>query len=165
MPGRPGSGRRRSRRWLRTQDKIRRVHAQVADARRDYLHKLTARLVRDFDTVVVENLNVAGMSRSGGAYKRGLNRALHDAALAEIGRQVTYKTDWTGTGLHVADRWWCVSGELRTRRESSPTETNHKTRPPAGRRYRCGNTTHRRRMWSEQSGRSCRVHETTLGVN
>ncbi len=46
------------------------------------------------------------MSRSGGAYKRGLNRAIGDAALAEIRRQLTYKTDWTGTGLHVADRWY-----------------------------------------------------------
>ena len=75
-------------------------------ARRDHLHKLTTRLVRDFDTVVVEDLNIAGMTRSGGAYKRGLNRALHDAGLAEIRRQLTYKTEWTGTSLHVADRWY-----------------------------------------------------------
>ncbi|MFC9834646.1 RNA-guided endonuclease InsQ/TnpB family protein [Rhodococcus sp. NPDC127530] len=93
-----------SRRWLRTQEQIRAVHTRIADARRDHLHKLTTRLVRDFDTVVVEDLNIAGMTRSGGAYKRGLNRALGDAALAEIRRQLTYKTEWAGTGLHVADQ-------------------------------------------------------------
>ncbi|WAM16111.1 IS607 family element RNA-guided endonuclease TnpB [Rhodococcus sp. JS3073] len=100
------TGQQPSRRWLRTQEQIRAVHTRIADARRDHLHKLTTRLVRDFDTVVVEDLHIAGMTRSGGAYKRGLNRALHDAALAEIRRQLTYKTDWTGTGLHVADRWY-----------------------------------------------------------
>ncbi|WP_241962246.1 IS607 family element RNA-guided endonuclease TnpB [Rhodococcus opacus] len=100
------TGQQPSRRWLRTQEQIRALHTRIAAARRDHLHKLTTRLVRDFDTVVVEDLNIAGMTRSGGAYKRGLNRALHDAALAEIRRQLTYKTEWTGTGLHVADRWY-----------------------------------------------------------
>nr|WP_271212335.1 IS607 family element RNA-guided endonuclease TnpB [Rhodococcus wratislaviensis]GLK38787.1 putative transposase [Rhodococcus wratislaviensis] len=100
------TGRLPSRRWQRVQDQIRAVHTRIADARRDHLHKLTTRLVRDFDTVVVEDLNIAGMTRSGGAYKRGLSRALHDAGLAEIRRQLTYKTEWTGTSLHVADRWY-----------------------------------------------------------
>ncbi|MDI9953133.1 IS607 family element RNA-guided endonuclease TnpB [Rhodococcus sp. IEGM 1305] len=100
------TGQQPSRRWLRTQEQIRTVHARIADSRRDHLHKLTTRLVRDFDTVVVEDLNIAGMTRSGGAYKRGLNRALNDAGLAEIRRQLMYKTERTGTGLHVADRWY-----------------------------------------------------------
>jgi putative transposase len=100
------TGQQPSRRWQRTQDQIRAVHTRIAAGRCDHLHKLTTRLVRDFDTVVVEGLNIAGMTRSGGAYKRGLNRALHDAGLAEIRRQLAYKTEWTGTGLHVADRWY-----------------------------------------------------------
>ena len=100
------TGQEPSRRWLRTQEQIRAVHTRIADARRDHLHKLTTRLVRDFDTVVVEDLNISGMTRSGGVYKRGLNRALHDAALGEIRRQLTYKTEWAGTGLHVANRWY-----------------------------------------------------------
>ena len=100
------TGQQPSRRWLRTREQIRTVHARIADSRRDHLHKLTTRLVRDFDTVVVEELNIAGMTRSGGVYKRGLNRALNDAGLAEIRRQLMYKTEWTGTGLHVADRWY-----------------------------------------------------------
>ncbi|WP_260850967.1 IS607 family element RNA-guided endonuclease TnpB [Rhodococcus sp. WB9] len=100
------TGQQPSRRWRRTQEQIRALHTRIAAARRDHLHKLTTRLVRDFDTVVVEDLNVAGMTRSGGVYKRGLNRALQDAGLAEIRRQLMYKTERTGTGLHVADRWY-----------------------------------------------------------
>ncbi|MDF3303577.1 IS607 family element RNA-guided endonuclease TnpB [Rhodococcus sp. T2V] len=100
------TGQQPSRRWLRTQGQIRAVHIRIANSRRDHLHKLTTRLVRDFDTVVVEDLNVAGMTRSGGAYKRGLNRALQDAAFAEIRRELTYKCEWAGTCLQVADRWY-----------------------------------------------------------
>ncbi|NMM83434.1 transposase [Rhodococcus sp. SRB_17] len=95
-----------SKRWLRTQGRVRQVHTRIGNTRRDYLHKLTTRLVEEFDTVVVENLNVAGMTRSGGVDKKGLNRALQDAAFGEIRRQVTYKTGWAGTGLVVADRWF-----------------------------------------------------------
>lgn len=100
------TGQQPSRRWRRTQEQIRAVHIRIANCRRDHLHKLTTRLVRDFDTVVVEDLNVAGMTRSGGAYKRGLNRALQDAAFAEIRRELTYKCEWSGTCLQVADRWY-----------------------------------------------------------
>ncbi|MCJ0905684.1 transposase [Rhodococcus sp. ARC_M6] len=71
-----------------------------------FARTLTTRLVEESATVVVEELNVARMTRSGGVYKKGLNRALHDAALGEIRRQVTYKLDWAGTGLVVADRWY-----------------------------------------------------------
>ncbi len=48
------TGQQPSRRWLRTQEQIRALHTRIAAARRDHLHKLTTRLVRDFDTVVVE---------------------------------------------------------------------------------------------------------------
>ncbi|MFD1813852.1 IS607 family element RNA-guided endonuclease TnpB [Rhodococcus gannanensis] len=93
-------------RWLRTQSEIRRVHSRIANSRRDHLHKLTTRLVKDFDTVVIEDLNVSGMSRAGGASKKGLNRALYDAGFGELRRQVTYKAERAGTGLVVADRWF-----------------------------------------------------------
>ena len=50
-----------SRRWLSIQSKVARLHTRVANARRDGLHKLTTRLVRAHGTVVIEDLNVAGM--------------------------------------------------------------------------------------------------------
>jgi hypothetical protein len=47
-----------------------------------------------------------GMRARGGARKRGLNRALADAALAEIRRMLAYKTRWYGSTLVEADRWF-----------------------------------------------------------
>jgi putative transposase len=92
----PGS---RGREQARQQ--ISRLHARVVNLRRDYLHKLTTRLAHQHHTVVVEDLQMAGMLRN-----RHLARAIADAALAELRRMLIYKTRWYGATLVVADRWY-----------------------------------------------------------
>ncbi|SQD95481.1 MULTISPECIES: IS607 family element RNA-guided endonuclease TnpB [unclassified Parafrankia] len=92
----PGSvGRRKRAAWLA------RIHARVAGQRRDGLHKLTTRLATSHDVVVVEDLHVAGMVRN-----RRLARGVSDTGMAEVRRQLTYKTTWYGSRLIVADRWY-----------------------------------------------------------
>jgi putative transposase len=107
-PWDPAARRRRapSNRWRRTQARIGRTHARAAHVRTDALHKATTRLARQCQVIAVETLNAAGMRRAGGARKRGLNRALADAALAEIRRMLGYKTTWYGSTLVEADRWY-----------------------------------------------------------
>jgi putative transposase len=95
------TGRRPSKRWERAAARLGRAHARVANLRRDALHKLTTRLAREHGTVVVEDLNVAGMLRN-----RRLARHIADAGFAEIRRQLAYKTGWNGGRLLVADRWY-----------------------------------------------------------
>ena len=95
-----------SKRWRATQTRIGRVHAHAAAVRRDVLHKATTALAQQHDVVVVETLNAAGMRTAGGARKRGLNRALTDAALAEIRRMLGYKSRWYGGHLVEADRFY-----------------------------------------------------------
>jgi putative transposase len=90
--------------WTQTQASLRRVHPRVASIRRDALHKLTTGLGRGDDQIVVERLNVAGLTRRGTG-KRGLNRALADAALAEVRRLLGYKCLWYGAALVEADRF------------------------------------------------------------
>jgi putative transposase len=85
------------------------VHARAADLRRDRLHKATTALARRHPVIVVEDLNVAGMSRrkpAAGRGGRGLNRAIADAAPGELRRQLGYKTIWNGSRLVIADRWY-----------------------------------------------------------
>ncbi|GAA3455221.1 IS607 family element RNA-guided endonuclease TnpB [Dactylosporangium matsuzakiense] len=95
------TGRRASRRWERAAARLGRVHARVANLRRDGLHKLTTRLATTHGTVVVEDLNVTGMLAN-----RKLARRIADAGFAEIRRQLAYKTGWNGGRLLVADRWY-----------------------------------------------------------
>jgi len=87
-----------SKNWEATRGKLARLHAHVANVRRDVLHQLTTRLARGYGTVVVERLHVAGMLRN-----RRLARAMADTGMAELRRQLAYKTVWYGSRLVVAD--------------------------------------------------------------
>jgi putative transposase len=95
-----------SNRWQRTQTRIAALHARAANRRRDALHKATTNLAQQHDVIVVETLNAAGMRAKGGVRKRGLNRALANASLAEVRRMLGYKTRWYGSTLVQADRWY-----------------------------------------------------------
>jgi putative transposase len=97
---------RGSRNRAKARRKVARQHARVRDARRDFLHKTSTDLVRRFDTIVVEDLHVAGMVRSGGARKRGLNRSIAQTGWAQLRTMLTYKADRAGRRLLVLDRWY-----------------------------------------------------------
>jgi putative transposase len=105
----PAKGRKPSKRWTDASARLARVHGRAARARADGLHKLTTRLAKNCPVVVVENLNVAGMTASakGSGHwrgKAGLNRAILDVAPGELRRQLGYKCSWYGSALLVADR-------------------------------------------------------------
>ncbi|WP_220448434.1 RNA-guided endonuclease TnpB family protein, partial [Nonomuraea diastatica] len=95
------TGRPPSKRWQRADAARNRAHHRVAALRRDGIHQLTTRLARTYGTIVVEDLNLAGMVRN-----RRLARAIGDAGFGEIRRQLTYKTGWHGGRHVVADRWF-----------------------------------------------------------
>ncbi|MEJ8662161.1 IS607 family element RNA-guided endonuclease TnpB [Streptomyces sp. MS1.AVA.4] len=98
------TGQKPSNRWRRANAQRNRVHYRTAVLRADALHKLTTGLAREYGTVVVEDLNVAGMLKS-----RKLARVVADAAFAGIRRKLAYKTVWNGGRLEVADRWFASS--------------------------------------------------------
>ena len=100
---------RPSRRWERARAEVSRLHTRVANQRRDGLHKLTTTLAATYGTVVVEDLNVAGMLRN-----RRLARHVADAGFGEIRRQLDYKVRWNGGTLTVADRWFPSSKTCST---------------------------------------------------
>ncbi|RKN03146.1 RNA-guided endonuclease InsQ/TnpB family protein [Streptomyces radicis] len=81
--------------------KVARVHARIADRRRDFLHKLTTRLVRENQTVVIEDLTVRNLLKNG-----RLARAISDAAWTELRFMLEYKCAWYGRDLVVIDRWF-----------------------------------------------------------
>lgn len=95
------TGQEPSRRWRKARVCVDRIHTRVANLRRNDTHQLTSQLVRDFDTIVIEDLNVAGMVRN-----RRLARHIAGAAWGEIRRQLTYKADRVGVRLVVANRWF-----------------------------------------------------------
>jgi putative transposase len=95
-----------SRGWQLTQREIARTHARVAHLRADRIHKLTTGLSQTHEVIGAESLSVKNLKAAGGARKRGLNRALGDAGLGELFRQLDYKTGWYDARIVHADRWF-----------------------------------------------------------
>ncbi|MFE2586885.1 IS607 family element RNA-guided endonuclease TnpB, partial [Streptomyces sp. NPDC059378] len=96
------TGRQPSRRWEKANAARNRVHHRVANLRADALHKLTTMVAAEYGTVMVEDLNVAGMLKN-----RRLARRIADAGFGEIRRQLHYKTRQRhATRVIVASRWY-----------------------------------------------------------
>ena len=81
--------------------KVARLHVKAVDARADYLHKTTTDLVRRFDVIAIEDLNVAGMAKN-----HSLAKALSDAGFGEFRRMLEYKCEWYGRELRIVDRFY-----------------------------------------------------------
>jgi putative transposase len=81
--------------------KVAKVHQEISDARQDFLHKLTTQLVRENQTIAIEDLAVKNMVKN-----RKLALSISDASWGELVRQLTYKCDWYGRTLIKIDRWF-----------------------------------------------------------
>lgn len=108
----------------RAKTKLAKAHAALSDARRDWLHKITTSLVQDHDVIVIEDLNVAGMTRSAKntidapgrhvAAKAGLNRGILNHAFGQLRQLLEYKADWYGKQVVVIDRHYPSSKTCST---------------------------------------------------
>jgi putative transposase len=113
--------------------KVARAYRKVRASRADFLHKTSARLVRDHDVIVIEDLAVKNMVRN-----RSLARAISDCGWGEFRRQLEYKTAKAGRHLVVIDRWFPSSktcsacGQLLA---SLSLSTRHWTCPSCGTRH------------------------------
>jgi putative transposase len=85
----------------RARGRVARVHARITDRRRDFLHKLTTRLVHENQVVVIEDLTVRTMVKN-----HSLARAISDAAWRELRTMLEYKCAWYGRELVVVDRFF-----------------------------------------------------------
>jgi putative transposase len=81
--------------------KVAKIHARIADRRRDNQHKLSSRIVRENQVVCVESLAVKNLVKN-----HALAKSISDVGWGEFVRQLEYKADWYGRTLVKIDRWY-----------------------------------------------------------
>lgn len=85
----------------KAREKLTRIEAKIAFIRQDGLHKLTTKLVNEFDVIAIEDLSVQQMQQI-----KYHARNIADMGWYEFRRQLTYKTEQAGKTLYVADRYF-----------------------------------------------------------
>ncbi|CAM3190687.1 transposase, IS605 OrfB family [Janthinobacterium lividum] len=92
--------------WRKAKARVQKIHRDIANARKDFLHKNTTTISRNHALVCIEDLQVRNMSRSSKgtieqpgkkvSQKSGMNRAILDQGWGEFRRQLDYKMAWNG---------------------------------------------------------------------
>jgi len=80
----------------RAQAKVAKLHGRVSNARKEFMHQVTAKIVKTSALIAVEQLNVKGMSSHGGSHKKGLNREILSAAPRMFHQMLRYKAEEAG---------------------------------------------------------------------
>lgn len=81
--------------------KVARAYARITDRRRDFLHKLSTRIIDENQVVVIEDLSVRNMVRN-----HSLARAISDASWAQFRGMLEYKAEWYGREVIAIDRFY-----------------------------------------------------------
>jgi len=121
---------RGSRNRDKARKKVARIHARIADRRRDFTQKLSTRLIRENQTICIESLRVKAMVKH-----PTLAKAIHDVGWGEFVRQLEYKAHWYGRTLVAIDRWYPSSKRCHACGhvlDALALETRHWTCPECG---------------------------------
>lgn len=97
----PRKGAAPSNRWKRANGRVQKIHTTVANQRKNLIHETTTHLAKNYDRIVVEDLNVTGMLKN-----HALAKHIQDASWGEFTRQLAYKTTWYGSTLVKADPFY-----------------------------------------------------------
>jgi transposase, IS605 orfB family len=90
----------KSKRYLKQQLKVAKIHEKIANSRSDYIHKITNEITNQYDVICIEDLNVKGMIKN-----HKLSKHIADVAWGELRRQLEYKSERRGKILIKVDRW------------------------------------------------------------
>lgn len=84
---------RGSKRRAKVRKEVTRLHAKIVNTRQTYLHQVSAKLVRENDIIVIENLNIKGLASG------MLAKSVHDASWGKLEEYLTYKAEKAGRQL------------------------------------------------------------------
>jgi len=112
--------------WKKQRIVVARIHETITNSRKDFLHKLTTKLVSENDVICVEDLNVSGMLKN-----RKLSKAVADVGIFELNRQIEYKAQWYGKEVVKISRWFPSTKTCSSCGEIKPMKLSERV-------YECG---------------------------
>lgn len=89
--------------WNKTRIKVANLQKHISNQRNDFLHKLTTDIVKSFDVICIEDLDVKSMKETNNSTR---NKRVGDVSWHEFRKQITYKSNWYGRKLSVVNRYY-----------------------------------------------------------
>jgi putative transposase len=93
-----------SKNYEKAKQKLAKLHNSISNIRKDCLHKITTKIVRENKTIVLEDLKVSNMMKN-----HCLAQAISDVGLHEFRRQIIYKAEWSNRKVIFADTFFASS--------------------------------------------------------
>lgn len=84
--------------------KIAKLHQKIVNQRQWFLHDYSTRLINNYDTIYIEDLDVRGLLE-----RKQLSKHIADASWSEFFRMLQYKADWYGKEVIKVDRYYASS--------------------------------------------------------
>ena len=92
-----------SNRWNKARIKVTNLQKHISNQRNDFLQKLTTGIIRTYDVIAIEDLDVKSMKETDSTTR---NKRVGDVSWSEFRRMLTYKSQWYGRKLSVIDRYY-----------------------------------------------------------
>ena len=89
--------------WNKARIKVAKLNKHIANQRTDFLQKLTTQLVKEYDVICIEDLDVKSMKETDNRIR---NKRVGDVSWSEFRRMLIYKCNWYGKNLSIVDRYY-----------------------------------------------------------